>query len=559
MDDLNRSAESPASVPPLTHDDLPEARRILQKYREGKRRLEARIKNCDAYWRRCADIRTDALSPESGGTAGGSGWLFNVILGKHAEAAEAYPEANLLPREPGDEAEADMLTAVLPAILRANDYEQVYSDCAWQKMQQGTGIQGVFWDANKLGGLGDVSIRRVSVLNLFWKPGVEDIEESPHVFFAAMADTAELKRKYGVSPAPEGGRVIDLARMRTEDAPDPADRTLVVDWYYKLRVGGRTVLHYCKFTGDTILYASQNDPALAQTGYYDDGEYPFVFDRLFPVAGSPCGYGYIDVCRGAQDAIDRLDRAVIRGAVQGSTVRYFSRADGAVNEEEFADWTRPFVHVNGNLDDASVRQIVVRPPDPVCVSVLNNKIEELKFCSGNMDVASGSVPSGVTAASAITALQESAGRSGRAGTRSSYRAYARMCTKVVARIRQFYDLPRVFRIAGERGAWEYLSCSGERLRPRWLGELDGRDLGWHLPVFDIDVVPQRENAYTRLSRNELALELYRHGFFDPARAAQSAAALEMMDFTGKDRILGRIRQTAEEQERSLNGNDTDTL
>ena len=44
--------------------------------------------------------------------------------------------------------------------------------------------------------------------------------------------------------------------------------------------------------------------------------------------------------------------------------------------------------------------------------------------------------------------------------------------------------------------------------------------------------------------NERAKELYALGFFDPARAAQAAAALEMMDFEGKEAVLARIREGA---------------
>ena len=52
--------------------------------------------------------------------------------------------------------------------------------------------------------------------------------------------------------------------------------------YYHTREKGRRVLQYCKFTGETVLYATENDPELRERGWYDPGKYPFVFDVLFP-------------------------------------------------------------------------------------------------------------------------------------------------------------------------------------------------------------------------------------------------------------------------------------
>ena len=46
-----------------------------------------------------------------------SGWLHNVIVSKHADAIEAYPEPNILPREESDRAEAKVLSAIIPCVL----------------------------------------------------------------------------------------------------------------------------------------------------------------------------------------------------------------------------------------------------------------------------------------------------------------------------------------------------------------------------------------------------------------------------------------------------------
>ena len=73
---------------------------------------------------------------------------------------------------------------------------------------------------------------------------------------------------------------------------------------------------------------------------------------------------------------------------------------GWVNEEEFLDWSKPIVHVEGELDDRRLQEIMVQPLSGVYVDVLRMKIEEMKDTAANRDVNAGSAQAGVTAAAA---------------------------------------------------------------------------------------------------------------------------------------------------------------
>ena len=258
--------------------------------------------------------------------------------------------------------------------------------------------------------------------------------------------------------------------------------------------------------------------------------------------GSICGYGYIEIGKGAQEQIDRMDQAIVKNTIMAATPRWFRRTDGSVNEQEYADWRKPFVHVDGNLGQDSLQQVQVNPLPAVCVQVLNNKIEELKWTTGNTDVTNGQVASGVTAASAIAALQEASGRSSRAATKSAYRAYARMIRMVIERIRQFYDLPRKFRITGMSGAEDYVSYCNAHLKVQSLGA-DGL---CRTPVFDVKVTAQKHAEYTKLAQNELALQFFQLGFFRPEMERQALACLDMMDFDGKEQVLQKVQSGAQQ-------------
>lgn len=570
MQNEQMSGQEPVRVKPIGEEQLRKAMDTLQSYKQGKSALEARVIAAEDWWRMRNWNHIQGGNPEDAKWT--SAWLFNVVMGKHADAVAAYPAPAVRPREPDDRAEAETLSSVLPVILEQNDFEEVYSDSQWTKLKQGTLIWHVKWDSSKLNGLGDISVQPVDILSFFWEPGVRDIQKSKNIFLTEMVDNDLLIEKWPELRGKLNSSGDVQQKYNTDDVVSYDGKSMVVDWYYRKYQNGRMVLHFVKFCGETVLEATENDTEqryrtvmlpdgtsvqepdgqpLAQTGLYDDGEYPFVVDALFPVEASIAGYGYIDIGKSAQEQIDRMNQAIVKNAIMATTPRWFRRSDGAVNEQEFADWTKPFVHVDGNLGQDSLQPIQVNQLNSNYIAILQNKIEELKWTLGNTDVNNGATSSGVTAASAIAALQEASGRSSKDSTKSAYRAYARMIRMVIERIRQFYDLPRKFRIIGQRGAEQFVEYSNQGLRPQALYGEDGQPDGMRKPVFDIQVSAQKASEYTAMAQNELALQFFQMGFFNPQMVDQALATLDMMDFDGKDAIVQKIEQNADLQQQLI--------
>lgn len=525
---------------------------LLQKYKTGKASLERRVIAAENWWRlrnRFEESR-QGLS-DDGGFRSSSGWLHNVIVSKHADAMDAYPEPVILPREPDDAAGASLLSAVIPCVLEQNRFEKTYDQAMWQKLKTGTAVYRITWDSGKLGGLGDIAIERVDLLNLFWEPGISDIQESPCFFCTHLENSAELEEQYPQLRGKTKGDSFRATSFVYEDAVDSRDKTTVIEVYYKKRVAGRRVLHYCKYAGDTVLEATEDsaDERVRTEGLYAHGRYPFVFDALFPVEASPCGYGFVDLCHNAQTSIDIMRTAFVKNTMVGAIPRYFQRIDGSVNEEEFVDLTKPIVHVSGNLGEDSLRQIGFSGLPGIYMQVLESTIKELRETTGNTETSTGTVNSGVTAASAIAALQEASGKGSRDATRASYVAYSELVELCIELIRQFYTLPRQFRISGRLGQEEFVSFSNSILQPRPVCDPWGQELGFCEPIFDVRVSAQKRNAYSRLSQNELAMELYRMGIFENGREEQAMNCLELMDFDGKDRLLRNLSKARQERER----------
>lgn len=525
----------------MTQERINKAWDTLLRYKAGKAHLESRLVEVEQWWK----IRHWEWMQEKGAkndmkTA--SAWLFNVIISKHADGIQSIPEANILPREESDKATAKSLSAIIPCVLEQNEFEDVYSEVLWQKLKGGTGAYGVFWDSSKLNGLGDIAIQRVNLLHLFWEPGIKDIQKSRNIFHVEPVDKELLQQQYPQLEGEALSKPMSMRQFITEDRASDENKAYVVDWYYHVYHGGKKVLHYCKFVGDVVLYATEDQPELSERGLYDHGLYPFVLDSLFPVEGSPCGFGYIDVCKGAQEQIDILNQAVLRNTLANAIPRYFIRSDGGVNEEEFMDFTRPVVHVTGTLGTDSV--VPIQPPvlNGNCMTMIDSKIGELKETSGNTDSSNGITQNSSQAASAIAALQEASGKVSRASTMSAYRAFNKIVNQIIELIRQFYELPRQFRITGELGDEQFMSFDNRMMQPQAQGMDFGMDMGFRLPVFDVKVSAQTKNAYSKNSQNELALALYGQGVFNPQMSDQALMLLDMMDFDGKDELMQKVSQ-----------------
>ena len=521
-------------------EQVQHANQILQKYKEGKANLERRIVDNEQWYKlrhwECMRDKKHDIQPTSA-------WLFNCIANKHADAMDNFPAPNILPREEGDKAEAEMLTSIIPVILDQADFEGTYSEVWQYKLKSGTGVYGVFWDKSKLNGIGDISIKKIDLINLFWESGITDIQRSRNVFHVELADNDILLQQYPQLNGKLGSATMDITKYVYDDAVDTSNKSVVVDWYYKKAApNGKTVLHYCKYVNDEVLFATENDPNFQDRGWYDHGEYPFIFDPLFTVEGTPTGFGYIDVGKDAQSYIDRGNQAIMSNMLSNAKPRHFIRNDGSVNEEEYADMTKDFIHVDGNLGQDSILPVSGKPLNDIYVTVINNKIDELKETTGNRDISTGGTTSGVTAASAIAAMQEAGSKLSRDNIKASYRVFRKVCVMVIELIRQFYDLPRCFRIMGENGAARFVQYSNAGIQPQMQGVEMGVDMGYRLPLFDIEVTAQKQSPYSKMSQNELALQFYQAGFFNPQMADQALACLDMMDFDRKQFIMQKIAQ-----------------
>ena len=537
---------------PIDKKRITDITQVLKKYKAGKSNLESRIVEEERWWKlRHWDVIRGKTAPKNEAEARPeptSAWLFNSIANKHADIMDNYPEPNVLPREQADEQDAEVLSAVLPVVFERNEYEETYSRAGWYKLKHGVAAKGVFWHTEREEGLGDVDIRFMDILNIFWEPGITDLQASRNLFVVDLRDNDLLEQEYPQLKNKLGAQIIDVKQYVHDDNVNTDNKSVLVDWYYKKRTPeGKTILHLCKFVGTEVLFASENEPEKYPNGFYEHGRYPVEFDVLFPEEGTPVGFGYIAIMRSPQMYIDKLSQAILENTVMSAKPRYWVKKNSNINEGEFLDWSKPIAHYDG--DQANIMPIEVQQVSANALNALQMKIDELKETSSNRDVSQGSSSGGVTAAAAIAALQEAGNKTSRDMISSSYRSYTQECYLAIELIRQFYDVQRCFRITGDTGANEYIQfdnsgIQGKPIPPAYPGqEMEmGYTPAMRKPVFDIVIKPQKRSPYSKMAQNELAKEMYQLGLFNPEMAEPSLTALDMMDFEGKEKVKDKVQQ-----------------
>lgn len=550
--------QSAPTEPHFTPDKVSEVLQILHEYKDGKTTVDMKATENQEWWRlRHWNVIQGKTEAGKAKVEVGSAWAVNSILNKHADFMDSFPKANVLAREADDEEEAQILSKILPAIEEHTDAEQVYNTAGYDFLIDGTAITAVLWDPMAHDGMGDIKKTNVDIHNVFWQPGIEDIQQSKYFFDVSVADVNDVKLQYpDIAEKIGGGKQGFITEYIHDDNINHQNDIEIINCYYKklemrpvlINIDPQTVaqhlvpreiLHMAIIIGDQCVFCSEDNPEY-QDGFYKHGKYPYVFRKCFPVKDSPCGFGYLDIMKYPQRDIDKLDQAIMKNTMMKAKPRWWVKKNADINKEAFADWNEEIVEVGSGDLGSAVQQMDVDTLPAIVETHLEAKIDELKEISGNRDFSQGSTASGVTAASAIAALQEAGSKLSRDINKAMYRGSREEYYLEIELIRQFYTEPRTFRIDDGSGRYEYMDYSNVNIAPQDITTPEGTR--HKKSIFDLEVSAEKQSPFSRASQNETAKELYQLGLFAPDNATSALVCLDMMEFEGKEKIKQQIQQ-----------------
>lgn len=522
-------------------------REAFMAYRDAKRTDTARMRENEDwfegnYWKhikkREGEMELDPTTP----------FLFNAVWNKHADAIDNFPEPIFLEREEQDREEAARLTKIIPLAMEQGGFKDAYSQVEWEKPKMGTGIYGVFWDKDAENGLGEIKVSSIDPRRIYTEPLVEDIQKSRYIFIPTLVDRDLLEQRY---PELAGNPLSDQAAGRDAFGEYGEEalrgKVVVLDCYERFqRPDGRWVVHLTKLCGDIPLYSTKSDPLLALDGLYSHGMYPFIPDRFIPKKDSLWGIGLIDLGKSMQSFIDISNYLIDVNNLESGQPRFFYSDALQMDIEKLTDMQEKFVPFCGTMDESKLMHFQASPISQTVVQNRDSLIAYLKEIVGNRDFNQGGAMNGVTAYSAIAALQEAGSKLSRDQLSASYESFRQVVYMVVELVRQFYTEERCFRITGKGGQAEYIAYSGENLRDIPIPDpLGGEESRYRRAVFDIQVVPQRKNPFNTIAHNQPILDLYKMGALHPQNADAAILALENMILDNKEGLIAGIRRNAQ--------------
>ncbi len=522
-----------------------------------------------------------------------TGYLFNAILTKHADAMDNYPDITILPRESEDEELANVLTGVIPYILENNNFEQIYSDNWFSKLKT-SACYMVGWDPEINNGEGDIKISKTDLLHLYWQPGINDIEDSEFVFYESFVPRHEFLAVHGQEALDKSATTTDVDSYDVIKIQPKQEMVLVIDCYYKkLKKGKDAVVHFCSFSGEYVIFASEDKKGedgrlLYEKGYYEFDGYPFVFDCLYPAEQSVAGFGVVDVLKDMQQYIDSLESSIqVNNRLIGKP-RYIVSNSLGVSPEDFVDYNKEIIFSENSIEPNKVYKIQV---DALPAQVINSRdsfAAQMKEIIGNRDFQQGGTSNGVTSGTALTVMQSVGDKLSRDIIKQSYRSYKKIILKIIELIRQFYSVKRTIRITGKDGGFEFIDFDNSALnRDKALVDsampgypsgnetsfVPGDDLGISpdapvgiggfaddgnfeesvesdrvpisKPYFDVKLTVQKTNPYSREMSNQTILSLAESGLLNPQNLQYNLPVLRALQFEGKDVLLKELSEIAD--------------
>mgnify|MGYP001225733663 CR=1 FL=1 len=444
-----------------------------------------------------------------------------------AELMDRVPEAVIAPESPRDAEVARVIEAIVKQNHDADGYVKEYRKLVHDLLVGGYCVQEVGYDNSLNGGLGGAFIRHVDSRSILFDPLAADAQESRAVFKISLKTREYLNARF-----PEQAPFLSADAFGTPDAVedeilrgDRKDAMLFIEYWWRGYDAetDRSSVHMAQIAGNRVLTDSRD---VKPDGYFEHGLYPFVLTSLFVRKGSCLGLGFVDMFETQQRYADKLDQIVLKNALMASHNKLLVTESSGFDAEDLRDWSKE-VHRGESLN--GVTWFSTPPLPAYVIGYIESIRESIKQESGANDFSRGMAAGGVTAASAISALQEMSNKRSRMIARMLHESFRDAVRLEIEVEREFNFFTRSVNVTVDKETREYTFESAMLMR-----RAPGNAL---LPVeFYISVKAQQETRYTAMSQNELVLRMLQAGMMRPEQA------VELMTFEGKDQLLKQLRE-----------------
>lgn len=445
-----------------------------------------------------------------------------------ADQMDNMPEAIMLPETQELEKVAEDLTDVVRFVMTQNNYETLHRRRVEDCFCTGTSVTQVAWDADMDGGRGNVALIRWPVEAFLWDPAAESLQDGRAVFKVSWHPLSWFEQHYpekypfiGSDEAEYSG--LGIPSSQDESRPADEERAMLIEYWYRLYdAKQRRYTVNVAYLAGGVLLSSHED-------VYSHGKYPFVLDVYTPIEGLPVGDGMVQELAPMMRYVNRYASYIDMNLRMASKGRLLVDRNAGLDKEALMDWESDVVE-GDRIDASALQWMQTQPFGGMATQQMMQLQADIKQDSGQNQFSRGETVGGVTAASAISALQEAGGKITRLRTNVFNQGFREIATQAMWLISQFYDARRVLFITGRR-----VDASPERLFGRALpGAVPP-------PPYTVQVQVQRRNPLRQQAQNDLFLQAYQLS----AEAGQYfplSVLFDILHVDGKERILPVLRE-----------------
>jgi hypothetical protein len=491
--------------------------------------------------------------------------LLSTFKNAVADQMDNMPEARMLPERPGLEKVAEDLTDVVAYVFSQNDYDSaLHRQLVEDYIGVGTAIAQVSYDQDMADGEGDIAVIRWPIESFVWDCSAADVQEARALMKLSWHPLEWFKAHYPERGAYVGGDSSheNMARPASQEGIDDEEGSalLLEYWWREYDAKKRKYkVNVAYLAGNVLLEKFEN--------VYAHGMYPFVVAAFNRIPGQMIGMGMTDELRPMMQYVNRYARYIDENLRMSAKIRMLVNQNAGINEQELEDWECNVIH-GDRIGEDGVRWLQSKPLNGIAVQQMLQYQTDIKQDSGQNQFTRGETAGGVTAASAISALQEAGGKISRMHTAALNSLFKNVVVQVIWLINEFYDDKRVKLITGTGGERHAVDMNasylmGEEVLPEevqaQLAQLPQEEQMKILsgarakrrkrrtkgvlpaPPYTVQIQVQRRNPLRVQAQNELFIQAYTMA----AQAGQQfplVLLFEMLNVDGKERILPILQQ-----------------
>lgn len=480
-----------------------------------------------------------------------------------ADQMDNMPEALMAPERPGLENVAMDVTDVVHYVLDRNNYERVHRQRVEDFFVAGTAVTQVTWDEAMDNGRGEIAVLRWPVEATVWDPYVSTMQEARAIMKVSWHPREWFEEHYPDEVkfiGSDDSRYNDLGKSDLQQERQGAgeQRSMLVEYWYR-RYNAKTKKHTINVAyvaGGALLDKAEN--------VYWHGLYPFVFDVFTTIEGSPVGIGMVEELVPMMRYINRYARYIDENLRMSAKLRMLVRKDSGIDRQALQNWDEDII-TGDNIDPNYIQWLQSKPLNGIAVQQMLQYQTDLKQDSGQNQFTRGETAGGVTAAQAISALQEAGGKVTRYRTAILNSGFGDIAEQIVWLIAQFYTDEKEQLITGSDGKSHKVIMSSDhlmgnepilppeeelqqmppelvaRIRATATRKAKKRKSEMAAPPYSVNVQVQRRNPLRIQAQNELFIQAYTMA----AQAGQQfplSLLFDLLVVDGKERILPVIQQ-----------------